>query len=299
MTRPHLPATPSMAATASSAHGISPDKRLKSTENVESNGISVSSDIKRNLESCCICLATVSSTTRAVATPCLHACFDFSCLVTWLEGAQSTCPVCKQEVESVKYNFDAKGTGFQKYKIKSSEISNPSKPSISRNSHRRVEIRRLNYASSNSSSLGGLADDIPRRRFVYKHRLRSLHIGSNPSSRFKTFTPAMVRSSPTLVSKAKSFIRRELEVFDWTEGNREWLVEYIVGILKTVRLKDASGKAEDLIEEFLGREFAGVFLHELDAFLRSPFGRVREWDRWAKYEVEIPKDLEEVQLDEG
>ncbi|KAK6516583.1 hypothetical protein TWF506_006486 [Arthrobotrys conoides] len=289
-----------MAATASSsAHEIPPERRLKPTENVEPNVPSISSDVKRNLESCCICLAAVTSTTRAVATPCLHACFDFSCLVTWLEGAQSTCPVCKQAVESVKYNFDAKGTGFQKYRIKSSEASTSSKSSISRNSHRRAEIRRLNHASSSSSSLGGLADDIPRRRFVYKHRLRSLHIGSNPSSRFKTCTPAMVRSSPTLISKAKSFIRRELEVFDWTEGNREWLVEYIVGILKTVRLKDASGKAEDLIEEFLGREFAGVFLHELDAFLRSPFGRVREWDRWAKYEMEIPKDLGEVQLDEG
>ncbi|KAK6536303.1 hypothetical protein TWF281_000543 [Arthrobotrys megalospora] len=286
-----------MAATASSENRIAPERRLQSTENVESNVSTESSDIKRSLESCCICLAPVTSTTRAVATPCLHACFDFSCLVTWLEGAQSTCPVCKQAVEGVKYNFDVKGTGFQKYRIKTSESSTPSKSEVSRNSHRRAELRRLHHTAS--SSLEGPADDIPRRRFVYKHRLRSLHIGSNPSSRFKTYTPATIRSSPALISKAKSFIRRELEVFDWTEGNREWLVEYIVGILKTVRLKDASGRAEDLVEEFLGREFAGVFLHELDAFLRSPFGRVREWDRWAKYAVEIPKDLGEVQLDEG
>ncbi|KAK6357279.1 hypothetical protein TWF718_001598 [Orbilia javanica] len=290
-----------MAASASSAREITPERRPQSTEDVEPNIPSVPSDNKRNLESCCICLATVTSASRAVATPCLHACFDFSCLVTWLEGAKSTCPVCKQEVEGVKYNFDAKGTGFQKYRIKSSGPSNSSKPLEPRSSHRRVELRRLIQASSSSSSstLGDLADDIPRRRFVYKHRLRSLHIGSNPSSRFKTYTPATVRSSPALISKAKSFIRRELEVFDWTEGNREWLVEYIVGILKTVRLKDASGRAEDLVEEFLGREFAGVFLHELDAFLRSPFGRIREWDRWAKYEMEIPKGLGEVQLDGG
>ncbi|KAK6363075.1 hypothetical protein TWF730_000520 [Orbilia blumenaviensis] len=287
-----------MAAAASSAHEIAPERRPRSPKDVVSNIPPVPSDPKRNLESCCICLAAVTSATRAVATPCLHACFDFSCLVTWLEGAHSTCPVCKQEVETVKYNFNAKGTGFQKYRIKSSESSASSKSEGSRNPHRRAEIRRLNH-SSVASSLAGLADDIPRRRFVYKHRLRSLHIGSNPSSRFKTYTPATFRSSPVLISKAKSFIRRELEVFDWTEGNREWLVEYIVGILKTVQLKDASGKAEDLIEEFLGREFASVFLHELDAFLRSPFGRIRDWDRWAKYAMEIPKDLGEVQLDEG
>ncbi|KAK6509306.1 hypothetical protein TWF481_004062 [Arthrobotrys musiformis] len=285
-------------ASSSSAHGNTPERQMQPTENVEPNIPSVPSGVKQSLESCCICLASVTSATRAVATPCLHACFDFSCLVTWLEGAQSTCPVCKQRVEIVKYNFDPNGTGFQKYKVKSSGSSNSTKTAAPRNLHRRAEIRRLNNHTS-SVSLEGLADDIPRRRFVYKHRLRSFYIGSNSSSRFKTYSPAIFRTSPTLVSKAKSFIRRELEVFDWTEGNREWLVEYIVGILKTVRLKHASGKAEDLVEEFLGSEFAGVFLHELDAFLRSPFERVRDWDRWAKYTMKIPEDLGEVQLDEG
>ncbi|KAF3906414.1 hypothetical protein ABW20_dc0105153 [Dactylellina cionopaga] len=252
--------------------------------------------IPRTLESCCICLAPVTSATRAVATPCLHACFDFSCLVTWLEGAQSTCPVCKQTVESVKYNFDTTGTGFQKYQIKSSSPSSSSSSNSQsiRNSRRRTEARRRTCTTG-----GKPADDIPRRRFIYKNHLRSLHIGVNRKSRFANYTPKSVRSDPELLSKAKAFIRRELEVFEWTEANREWLVEYVVAIVKTVGLRGAEGKAEDLMEEFLGREFAGVFIHELNAFLKSPFVRVRDYDAWAQYGVAIPEEVGELNLGGG
>ncbi|KAJ6264659.1 hypothetical protein Dda_0808 [Drechslerella dactyloides] len=224
-----------------------------------------------NLETCCICLAAVTSATRAVATPCLHACFDFSCLATWLEGAQRSCPVCKREVESVKYGFDTEGTGFQKYRINSSPASSATK------TRRRPRPR-----------FDKPADDIPRRRFIYKHRLRSLHIGANRKSRFATYTPRTLRTDSELASKARAFVRRELEVFDWTADNREWLVEYVMAVVKSVALRDAEGRAEELLAEFLGREFAGVFVHELHAFLRSPFSRVRDYDAWAQYAVEVP-----------
>ncbi|KAK6537941.1 hypothetical protein TWF694_010837 [Orbilia ellipsospora] len=284
-------ATP--ASSLSSAPEIAQEGRLESSlDNVEESISKASNythpDTDRQQESCCICLTAISSTTRAVATPCLHACFDFSCLVTWLEGAQRSCPVCKQAVESVKYNFDPKGTGFQKYHIKSTASNGSTSTSQNNNTnfHRRTEIHRR-HAIVNSNKP---ADDIPRRRFIYKHRLRSLHIGVNRKSRFANYTPRSVRRDAELLSKAKAFIRRELEVFEWTEDSREWLVEYILAIVKTVELKGAEGRAEELVGEFLGKEFAGVFVHELHAFLRSPFLRVRDFDGWAQYGVEVPID---------
>ncbi|KAI9755556.1 MAG: hypothetical protein M1815_004870 [Lichina confinis] len=53
--------------------------------------------------------------------------------------------------------------------------------------------------------------------------------------------------------------------------NAEFLLEYIVAILKTVDIKGSGGQAEDMLQEFLGRENARLFLHELGAWLRSPF----------------------------
>ncbi|EPS44635.1 hypothetical protein H072_1389 [Dactylellina haptotyla CBS 200.50] len=285
-----------MAATASPAPNITQERPPEFTKDVESISSSTS-DTLQTPESCCICLGTISSATRAVATPCLHACFDFSCLVTWLEGAQSVCPVCKQAIENVKYNFDPTGTGFQKYRIKCTAPVTSSNARSTRTLHRRSETRR-HTSSRYSSNPNDKPDDIARRQFVYKHRLRSLHMGVNRKSRFANYTPRSVRQDPELLSKAKAFIRRELEVFDWTEANREWLVEYIIAIVKTVNLKGAEGKAEDLLEEFLGREFAGVFIHELNAFLKSPFVRVRDFDGWAQYEMDIPADVGEVDLGE-
>jgi len=70
----------------------------------------------------------------------------------------------------------------------------------------------------------------------------------------------MVRDEPELQSKAKAWIRRELDVFEWTKENREWLLEYLLAVVKSMNLKAADGSAEKLVEEFIGKEFAGVFV---------------------------------------
>ncbi|KAF3907198.1 hypothetical protein ABW21_db0209461 [Orbilia brochopaga] len=262
------------------AHDVEDTATIPTTTSTTDSTSPTAKAVPGNLETCCICLAGVTSATRAVATPCLHACFDFSCLVTWLEGAQRSCPVCKREVEGVKYGFDSKGTGFHKYQIRT-----PSSSSSSSATHRRAESRR---SRSRYTDPAKPADDIPRRRFIYKHRLRSLHIGVNRKSRFANYTPRTLRTDRELAAKARAFVRRELEVFDWTAANREWLVEYVIAVVKTMQLRDAEGRAEELLAEFLGREFAGVFVHELHAFLKSPFVRVRDYDAWAQYAVEVP-----------
>ena len=47
-------------------------------------------------------------------------------------------------------------------------------------------------------------------------------------------------------------------------------------------MQSASGVAETLVRRQLG-EHTGLFLHELRAFLRSPYRRLEEWDGVVQY----------------
>ena len=66
-------------------------------------------------------------------------------------------------------------------------------------------------------------------------------------------------------------------------ANLEFLLEYVVSTLKTTEIKGASGKAENILGEFLGFENANLFLHELHAWLRSPYTDLGDWDRHVQY----------------
>jgi hypothetical protein len=139
-----------------------------------------------------------------------------------------------------------------------------------------------------------------RRRDVYQRRLYSLHVGSNRFSGYQDITPEVIANSPELQSQARTFIRRELRVFSFlhrafeglpangptTSSNAEFLLSYIVSILKMVDVKASNGHAEDLLTEFLGRENSKLLLHELNAWLRSPYTRLEEWDRNVQYKIE-------------
>ena len=81
------------------------------------------------------------------------------------------------------------------------------------------------------------------------------------------------------------WIRRELRVWRWTNVNSEFLVEYVVGILKSVNLRGSAGQAEEMLAEVLGKENAQIFLHELNAFMRSPFTSLQSFDNFVQYEV--------------
>ena len=65
------------------------------------------------------------------------------------------------------------------------------------------------------------------------------------------------------------------------------MLEYIIAILKTVDIKGSDGRAEDLVQEFLGRENARLFLHELGAWMRSPYGDLKDWDGAVQYHEEL------------
>jgi hypothetical protein len=106
----------------------------------------------------------------------------------------------------------------------------------------------------------------------------------------------MVRADEELQSRAKMFIRRELQVFEWTNDNAEFILEYILAILKTVDLKSSTGAAEDMLTDFLGRENAGIFCHEIHAFLRSPFTTLETFDGFVQYEQPLPTTFDEEGL---
>ena len=140
---------------------------------------------------------------------------------------------------------------------------------------------------------------LDRRRHIYRDQLYSLHVGSNRLSRFRNLTPELFRSDEELISRARKWIRRELQVFEFLhdeprgrEGdkcglsranNAEFLLEYIIAILKTVDIKGSGGQAEDMLQEFLGGENSRLFLHELRAWLRSPYTSLEDWDHAVQY----------------
>ena len=135
-----------------------------------------------------------------------------------------------------------------------------------------------------------------RRRNVYRNHLYSLHVGSNRLSRFRDLTPQLFCRDEELNSRARKWIRRELQVFDFLspdgskeEGvnrranNAEFLLEYIIAILKTVDIKGSGGQAEDMLQEFIGRDNTRLFIHEMRAWLRSPYNSLEDWDRHVQY----------------
>lgn len=114
-------------------------------------------------------------------------------------------------------------------------------------------------------------------------------------------SPQDIAQSEDLQRKARAWIRRELRVFPFLLGGSlpetslapssnttvEYLLTYVLSILRMVDLRAHHGHAENLLTEYLGRANSKLFLHELIAWLRSPFTTVRDWDREVQYSEAI------------
>lgn len=246
-------------------------------------------------DTCSICLETISE--RAVAAPCNHLTFDFLCLVQWLQE-HATCPLCKAEVNEVQYDW--RGPEDHKtYRVpQNRENSQDDALTSRRQTHFRARRRRRDIGWGPSEATAPLAQEdagLIRRRQVYDERTYSCHVGSNRVSQYRDFTPADFTSSSELQSRARAFLRRELRVFGFLDrertgsnrgqrgSNRDFLLEYIIAVLKTHEPKAAEGHAEDLLAEFLGKDNAKLLLHELDAWLRSPYSTLDVWDGHVQY----------------
>ncbi|KAL3463017.1 hypothetical protein BJX64DRAFT_276731 [Aspergillus heterothallicus] len=251
---------------------------------------------------CVICLEPI--TEPAIAVSCNHANFDFLCLVSWLEQ-RPNCPLCKSDVTSVKYDLK-NPDGPKTYQVPAASQTSADAPAIGHLSHGRPFHRSARRPRRPQSLPPQTPDDpIRRRQHVYRNHLYSLRVGSNRLSQYREFTPDMFNGDEELVSRARKWIRRELRVFEFLNpdaasdsqvtrpgqqrlesrrgNNAEFLLEYIIAILRTVDIKGSAGQAEELLRDFLGRENASLFLHELQAWLRSPYTSLEDWDRNVQY----------------
>ncbi|KAH7369776.1 hypothetical protein BKA65DRAFT_486992 [Rhexocercosporidium sp. MPI-PUGE-AT-0058] len=256
-------------------------------------------------ETCCvICLERVSE--QGIAQPCQHASFDFLCLMSWLQE-HSSCPLCKADVKTVRYDFKDQQT-FKTYEVASTTKAPPSTSTSNASAARgRFDYRgRRPYRDRteyNRAPTQTADEALLRRRHIYQHQLFSLHVGTNRVSRFRDLTPVLFTTDAELTSRARKWIRRELQVFtflnpdataastsssggvrgDRRANNAEFLLEYIVAILKTVDIQGSGGQAEEMLQDFLGRGNTRLFLHELRAWLRSPYTELEAWDRHVQY----------------
>ncbi|KAH1435337.1 hypothetical protein KXX32_008854 [Aspergillus fumigatus] len=236
---------------------------------------------------CVICLEAI--TEPAVTVPCAHANFDFLCIVSWLEQRRN----CKSDVHTVKYELE-NPQGPKLYKLPADPPSAANAPD-STSQHRGLLSRGPRHRRQPAESPRPREPDDPiiRRQYVYRHQLYSLRVGSNRLSQYRELSPESFNRDEELVSRARKWIRRELRVFAFLnpEGeagpgpsrvarpgqqrlesrrgsNAEFLLEYVIAILRTVDIKGSAGQAEELLRDFLGRDNARLFLHELQAWLR-------------------------------
>jgi len=209
--------------------------------------------------------------------------------------------VGNSEVRSVEYDWRSPDD-YKTYEVPPSNTAQSHHSPVSQ-THSRIRRQRPPCRSLRSPRPGRprqpVSSDNPilRRKEIYCRQLYSLHVGSNRLSRFRDLTPHLFVEDQKLVSRARKWIRRELEVFDFLKtdadadqnvsrraNNAEFLLEYIVAILKTVDIKGSRGQAEDMLQEFLGRDNTRLFLHELRAWLRSPYSSLEDWDRHVQYD---------------
>lgn len=245
---------------------------------------------------CVICLELVQE--EATALPCRHNHFHFPCLGTWLQQRRS-CPLCKVEVLSIQYQ-DEKLQGPSVFHLPSLTTS---RSSHNPQHHRgRLHARYgVNHRHRIPTSIEDISenDSLHSRRRVYEEQRYSLYVGNNRISRYRNMTPAVFRADPTMVNRAKKWIRRELRALDpfhqyataTATGadrstdlrNNEFLLEYILAILRHIDLKGSAGQAELLLREQVGSRNARLFLHELENWLRSPFDSLEDWDAYVQY----------------
>lgn len=242
---------------------------------------------------CVICLDQLVQSV-ATALPCTHKNFHFLCLATWLQQSR-LCPLCKVEVNALQYQEDTTGSK-QIFAVGSLDRTSNSSfaKEESHTPHTRIRSQFRNQDSDFSAEANRA---LLFRRHVYEHKLYSLYIGSNSISKYRKLTPHLFSRDERLLAKAKKWIRRELQVFDHLgpgssysrqysdrrANNAEFLLNYIVAILKTIDLRGSAGQAEELLRDFLGRNTARLFLHELEAFLRSPYENLSDWDSTVQY----------------
>lgn len=252
---------------------LASEKSSTSLPGSSSSAVDISNDvsIEAHFDTCVICLAPLHD--RAIAYPCNHLTFDFTCLKSWLSH-RPTCPLCNAPVQRVEYDW--RTPNEHKTYIVPQPAPSPTSAHTSQGSTRSLRPRRRpRFAPTPIPAQTDLA--LARRRLIHSRQSYSLH-----RAPLTPFHPTLFRDSPLLQRKARLFLRRELLVFTFL-SRTEFVVEYTVGMMKRLELKGADGAVEGLLGEVLGREEAKLLVHELAAWMGSAFDRLEDWDRSVQY----------------
>lgn len=281
-------------------------------------GLASQTDAPRVVDASCCCVICLSDISEpSTAQPCGHRNFDFMCLASWM-SLKTTCPLCKAEITEVHFDFNAQATAWKTYRVPriglerapeqpaQSAASQGNPPALSNVTSflRRARDRRpFRNTSLPTPQPRPAQDALEARRNVYRKGLYSLHVGSNSASGYRDVTPEGFSCQADSQRRARAWIRRELQVFEYLndtslgqtestdsalpeitrrrrQNNAEFVLEFIIAILKTCDIQ--SDHTEELLKDFLGRDQTKLFLHELRNFLRSPYS-VEAWDRHVQY----------------
>ncbi|KAJ8061500.1 hypothetical protein OCU04_009315 [Sclerotinia nivalis] len=231
-------------------------------------------------EDCKICDQSVSW--KAKLQPCGHEIFHYCCIEKWLETGSRTCPLCRGEITSVRHNFSEDGK-HSKYK-----------------NLLELEFHGLLLAQEVHAVLRIPQQRMRRRLDVHLTKSFSLPIISFGQ---RKVTPQDIANSSDMEARVRLFAEHEIQVFylkcvcpgcqvsplpahivsvNRLEEFRSFVLDRVVDLLKRYDLRDKAVEIEQATEEYLN-EHARLFLHELRAWIESPFETLDQWHRNAKY----------------
>ncbi|KAK3486227.1 hypothetical protein B0T13DRAFT_159137 [Neurospora crassa] len=246
--------------------------------------------------------------------PCAHSNFDFICLAS----RTSKLPTMQAAIYKVRYVDSTSNESF--YRVPMPRGRAIQMRTMGTGTSRGTRHYQTSFGNAVTTtapttrsrrythSTPTPGEAIERRRHIYRHQLYSLHVCQTVISGYnQPQTPDQFATTPHLITRARLWIRRELQVFAFLSdpepiagpsgstsnasereltrrrNNAEFLLEYIIAILKTVDIQGSAGQAEDMLADFLGRDHARLFLHELRSWLRSPAHSIVAWDKEVKY----------------
>ncbi|CAK9779432.1 hypothetical protein CC85DRAFT_26670 [Cutaneotrichosporon oleaginosum] len=216
-------------------------------------------------ERCCICLLPMRDPARA---GCAHT-FCFTCLGVWAEHSRR-CPLCNADMgEYIEHDLDER----QPTKF----FLQPLEEGFTR----RV-IRPPSPPAPSAGPSSGPSLTIVRRREIYASQQWARHVGANEWTGYRVaLTPHDLQSGAER-ARALTFLERELRV--WAPPHDvPHLARRLVKMFSAVDLR--SPAAVHLLEPLVGDTYphaAEHLVHELTAFLRSPFS-LEEWDDVVQY----------------
>ncbi|EGN97532.1 hypothetical protein SERLA73DRAFT_184272, partial [Serpula lacrymans var. lacrymans S7.3] len=172
---------------------------------------------------CSICLQSLVD--RTVIPTCAHE-FCFECITIWSEQSRK-CPLCSQVIGEYLIHHIRSTYDYQKYYLPPARNSPaPQRPSADTRvralQSRRRERRWGRRERQERDEADQLDRAIARRRWIYEHGLYAKHVASNAFTRYRPYpTPAQFSTSPDLISRMTTFLRRELQV--WANLDVEFL----------------------------------------------------------------------------